>query len=108
MGYEGALKVIDSGQLTTNTVLCSNDRLAIGFLTACYERGLRVGHAADCALRVAGIDDHPFSRFTCPPLTTVAQDYEAVSNRSTRILFDLIEGGVPARHVPKPCLKGGW
>ncbi|WFE76148.1 LacI family DNA-binding transcriptional regulator [Roseinatronobacter sp. S2] len=93
VGYEGALKVIDSGQLTTNTVLCSNDRLAIGFLTACYERGLRVGHAADCALRVAGIDDHPFSRFTCPPLTTVAQDYEAVSNRSTRILFDLIERG---------------
>ncbi|MGP9790501.1 LacI family DNA-binding transcriptional regulator [Roseinatronobacter sp. NSM] len=93
VGYEGALKVIDTGKLTTNTVLCSNDRLAIGFLTACYERGLRVGHGADCALRVAGIDDHPFSRFTCPPLTTVAQDYEAVSNRSTRILFDLIEGG---------------
>ncbi|MGY6703532.1 LacI family DNA-binding transcriptional regulator [Roseinatronobacter sp.] len=93
VGYEGALHVIDNRQLSTNTVLCSNDRLAIGFLTGCYERGLRIGHGPDCALRVAGIDDHPFSRFTCPPLTTVAQDYEAVSNRSTRILFELIEGG---------------
>lgn len=93
IGYEGALRVLAEGRLRSDTVLCSNDRLAIGFLAAAYERGLRVGHGEDCRLRVAGHDDHPFSRFTCPPLTTMAQDYEAISNRSVEILFGVIEGG---------------
>ncbi len=44
------------------------------------------------ALRVAGHDDHPFSRFTCPSLTTVAQDYEEISRRSVELLFAAIEG----------------
>ncbi|WP_299967405.1 LacI family DNA-binding transcriptional regulator [uncultured Roseobacter sp.] len=93
IGYRGGLEVIDSGQLATNTVLCSNDRLAVGFLAAAYERRLRVGHGPDCALRVAGHDDHPFSRFTCPPLTTVAQDYDSIADQSAEILFRQIEDG---------------
>ncbi|WP_019955845.1 LacI family DNA-binding transcriptional regulator [Yoonia vestfoldensis] len=96
IAYEGALQILDAGQHESNTVLCSNDRLAIGFLSACYARGLRVGFDAGSAMRVAGIDDHPFSRFTCPPLTTVAQDYEAVSKRATQTLFRMIEGETPA------------
>lgn len=92
IAYEGALQLLDTNQCATNTVLCSNDRLAIGFLSACYARGLRVGFDEGCAMRVAGIDDHPFSRFTCPPLTTVAQDYEAVSKRATQTLFQMIDG----------------
>ncbi|MFN3822512.1 MAG: LacI family DNA-binding transcriptional regulator [Pseudorhodobacter sp.] len=106
VGYEGALQMLDANRLTSNTVLCSNDRLAIGFLSACYERGLRVGFAEGCALRVAGIDDHPFSRFTCPPLTTVAQDYEAVSNRSTETLFHLIESDEPPKTRVETLFEG--
>lgn len=93
VGYQGALTVITQSKLKTNTILCSNDRLAIGFLRACYEQGISVGHAAGCDLRVAGIDDHPFSRYTCPPLTTVAQDYDSISLKSTQLLFSLIEQG---------------
>ena len=75
----------------TNTVLCSNDRLAIGMLSAAYGLGIRVGHGAGCDMRIAGHDDHPFSRFTCPPLTTIAQDYEAIANRAVRELFGMLE-----------------
>ena len=57
IGRQGALRVIEEKSLPTNTVLCSNDRLAIGFLAACYERGLRVGRGDGCALRVASHDD---------------------------------------------------
>lgn len=91
IGYEGGLKALKEGRLRSNTVLCSNDRLAIGFLAACYEKGLRVGRGEDCALRVAAHDDHPFSRFTSPSLTTVAHDYESVSDRSVETLFELVE-----------------
>lgn len=93
IGRQGAHHVLETGQLPTNTVICSNDRLAIGFLAACYERGLRVGRNDDCALRVASHDDHPFSRFTCPALTTAAHDYDSVSKGSVDTLFELIENG---------------
>jgi DNA-binding LacI/PurR family transcriptional regulator len=97
IGYEGGLKVIDEGVPNTNTILCSNDRLAIGFLAAAYERGIQVGHDKHCSMRVAGHDDHPFSRFTCPSLTTIAQDYESMADKSVEALFGLIESGKRAK-----------
>ena len=93
IGRRGALKALEDQALPTNAVLCSNDRLAIGFLAACYERGIRVGRDAGATLRVASNDDHPFSKFTCPSLTTAAHDYEAVTNRSVEALVELIESG---------------
>ncbi len=93
IGFRGSQQVIEEKLLNTNTVLCTNDRLAIGFLSGCFKKGLQVGISEGSDIRVAGLDDHPFSRFTCPPLTTVAHDYEAISERSARTLLALIEGG---------------
>lgn len=84
-------RFLRSGAFKANTVLCSNDRLAIGMLSAAYGLGLRVGHGAGCDIRIAGHDDHPFSRFTCPALTTIAQDYEAIANRAVSELFGMLE-----------------
>lgn len=91
-GYRGGVEALEANRFATNTVLCSNDRLAIGFLAACFEKRLRVGRDADCTIRVAGQDDHPFSRFTCPSLTTVAQDYDAISKQAVDTLFMAIDG----------------
>ncbi len=93
IGRQGALKALDETAFGAGTVLCSNDRLAIGLLSACFERGVRVGRGTDCDLRVASHDDHPFSRFTCPALTTSAHDYSAVSDEVVATLFKLIDGG---------------
>jgi DNA-binding LacI/PurR family transcriptional regulator len=93
IGRRGALKVLQDKTLPTDAILCSNDRLAIGLLSACCELRIRVGRGPDCALRVASNDDHPFARFTCPSLTTAAHDYDSVSNRSVETLFELIESG---------------
>ena len=106
VGYEGGLRVIREGLSASNTILCSNDRLAIGFLAAAYESGIRVGHAKDCTLRIAGHDDHPFSRFTCPSLTTVAQDYESISDQSVETLFALIETGERAPSRKETLFEG--
>lgn len=75
----------------TNTILCSNDRLAIGMLSAAYGLGIRVGHGPGGTMRIAGHDDHPFSRFTCPPLTTIAQDYTSIADRAVSTLFRVME-----------------
>ena len=69
IGRAGAVKLIADRAMPTDDVICSNDRLAIGVLSACYDNGLRVGREAGTALRIASHDDHPFARFTCPALT---------------------------------------
>ena len=91
IGYREGRRAISKNLFSTNTVFCSNDRLAIGFLSAAYELGLRIGRGDDCALRVAGHDNHPFSRYTCPTLTTVSHDYSAIAQRSVETVLKLIE-----------------
>ncbi|MBO9474751.1 MULTISPECIES: LacI family DNA-binding transcriptional regulator [unclassified Shimia] len=94
IGRLGGHEAIKNNWFSTNTILCSNDRLAIGLLTACYEQGLRVGRTSDCAIRVAGQDGHPHSRYTCPPLTTISHNYDAVSQTAAESLFAAIDGHV--------------
>lgn len=96
IGFREGMRVVRDRNLPTNTILCSNDRLAIGLLSAAYESGLRVGIGEGCELRVAGHDDHPFSRYTCPTLTTVSQDYEAIAKKSASVLLEMIEADEPS------------
>ncbi len=94
IGRTGGHEALKSKQFGTNTILCSNDRLAIGLLTACYEQGVVVGRHPEAAIRIAGQDGHPHSRYTCPPLTTISHDYDAVSKHAAEALFAAIEGHV--------------
>ena len=99
-GLREGLGLLRRRGLPSDTVLCSNDRLAIGLLAAAYRHGTRVGIGEGCAIRVAGIDDHPFSRFTCPSLTTVAQDYDRMAGWGLDALLTAIEAGWQA--------EGAW
>ncbi|MEL6508402.1 MAG: LacI family DNA-binding transcriptional regulator [Pseudomonadota bacterium] len=94
IGRVGGHEALSRGQFSTNTILCSNDRLAIGLLTACYEQGITVGRGPECKLRIAGQDGHPHSRYTCPPLTTISHDYDVVSMHAAEALFAAIDGHV--------------
>ncbi len=94
IGRLGGHSAFEKGLFSTDTILCSNDRLAIGLLTACFERGIHVGRDETSAIRVAGQDGHPHSRYTCPPLTTISHDYDAVSQTAAEALFAAIEGEV--------------
>lgn len=100
IGYEDGLRLLTSHSFPSSTVLCANDRIAIGLLSAAYERGLRIGRGPGSAMRIAGHDDHPLSRFTCPPLTTVAQDHAAIAEKSVNILFSMIEESEPQTRAP--------
>ena len=100
LGHSEGMRLIASRGFPSSTVLCANDRIAIGLLAAAYESGLRVGRGPGCAMRIAGHDDHPLSRFTCPPLTTVAQDSAAIAERSLSLLFALIDAGVEGTMTP--------
>lgn len=86
--FEEAGRLFDKPSLlATRTILCANDRLAFGVIAAAWQRGLKVGHGADCDLRVAGHDDHPLSQYACPPITTVAQNYNEIGRLAIELLL---------------------
>lgn len=97
IGYYGAQQLFARGDLPTSSVLCSNDRLAMGFMSAAYERGIRIGRTPSDVLRLASNDDHPFAQFTCPSLTTSGHNYSAVAKTATELLFQRIEQGSPLK-----------
>lgn len=87
-GFEAVEAALGGRGLPSTTLLCANDRLAFGALSAAHKRGLRVGRGEDCDLRIAGHDDHPLSRYACPSLTTIAQDFSALSTAAFEILLE--------------------
>lgn len=82
-----------NGRFRTGTLLCANDRLAIGALRAANRHRLfnRSG-----GLRIAGHDDHPLSRFMTPSLTTVKQQIDRIGEEAVSILAGLISDGRPS------------
>jgi LacI family repressor for deo operon, udp, cdd, tsx, nupC, and nupG len=90
-----ALRILDGTGFPTSTLLCANDRIAVGVMAAAFQRGVKVGRDADCRLRVAGHDDQPYSRFSCPPLTTVAQDFGRLGSLGIDMLLAQVESDEP-------------
>jgi DNA-binding LacI/PurR family transcriptional regulator len=88
-GHEVAIPFLSKGRSST-TVLCANDRIALGVQLAAWEAGITVGRRPGATLRVAGHDDHPFARYGCPPLTTVSQDVTSIAQRAMQQLMERI------------------
>ena len=97
IGHEWMERTLDVGGLPGRTILCANDRLAFGVMAAAFSRGLKIGRKPDSDLRVAAHDDHPLSRYTCPALTTMAQDFAAMAGRSVEILLALLDEANPPK-----------
>lgn len=70
------------------TILCGNDRVAFGLISAAVKLGLTVGKGAENDLRVAGHDNQHFSKYTTPSLTTVSQDTTQIGNLAARALLE--------------------
>ena len=93
IGLRGAHDLLSGPDLPEKSILCSNDRLALGFLAAAFQLNLTVGRLPSHHLRVASNDDHPYSKYACPSLTTVAHDYHAVATLTLQTLIDRINNG---------------
>ncbi len=78
------------GHFTDRSILCVNDRVAIGALQAAARHGLDPGRARRGGLRIAGHDDYPLGPHMIPALTTVAQDVEAIGRAAVGRLVEKI------------------
>ncbi len=89
-GYRIAQDIITAGDLP-EAVFCANDQMAIGFLNALREGGLRVPQ--DVAL--VGFDDIPVARYLQPPLTTVHVSRTDWGARAAAGLIEYLDRGTP-------------
>lgn len=104
LGFSETERILEGPGFPTRTILCANDRIAMGVLAAAFQHGLKVGRSPDADLRIAGHDDQPLSRYTCPALTTVAQDFEQLGARALDLLLERVaEGG--SEPAPQVLLK---
>ena len=88
-GYEVMDTHFSHGRYDDATILCANDRVAIGAIRAANKYGLfgkRTGERS--ALRIAGHDDHPLSQYIFPSLTTVAQDIDGIAKGAVDLLIE--------------------
>lgn len=85
-GYWTAQAIIRSGDLP-EAVFCANDQMAIGFLRAMREHGLK----APDDIAVVGFDDIQLARYVQPSLSTVGASRIEWGATATRQLMDFLE-----------------
>jgi len=82
------------GEFVNSTILCANDRLAIGLLRAANRHHLlpqRNGESTQ--FRVAGHDDHSLAAYVYPALTTVSRNTSGIGEAAVEQILDQIENG---------------
>jgi DNA-binding LacI/PurR family transcriptional regulator len=89
--FDETRRILATGGFPSRTVVCGNDRVAFGLLSAVNQHGLRVGMTPDCDLRVAGHDDQPLSEYIWPPLTTVSQNTAEMGRLAITLLLSKLD-----------------
>lgn len=92
-GYYAGLELAERPDVTA--VFVANDQMATGLMRAFNEKGRQI--PAD--LSIVGFDDNPDSEFLMVPLTTVRQDYAAITDRAVAELVRAIAGKEFSRGV---------
>lgn len=90
-GMRAARSIIDSG-VPFDGLVCLNDGLAIGAISALRESGLRVPDD----VQVIGFDDIDEAAFLTPPLTTMDSRIDWIARTALERLVTRIENGPPA------------
>jgi len=88
-GAAAARKLLRSGR-PFDTVVCMNDRMAVGALAVFREAGLQIPED----LRVTGFDDISAARWESPPLSTVSQPLANLGRQAVDLLDSQLLGSV--------------
>jgi DNA-binding LacI/PurR family transcriptional regulator len=89
-GYESGRTLVREAGVTA--VFVANDQMALGFLRAVTQAGLRVPED----ISVVGFDDIPESLYFSPPLTTIRQDFNELGRRAMSLVVRALDGETAA------------
>ena len=98
-GYKAAVELLKRNSGIT-AMLCANDLLAIGAVSALFEKGIKVPEQ----MSVIGFDDTELSRHSVPPLTTMKIYTEDIARGAVnRILEHVENGAIPPVRIEYPA-----
>ncbi|KRM84235.1 LacI family transcriptional regulator [Limosilactobacillus coleohominis DSM 14060] len=86
-GNEIMRKILSSGENPT-CVICENDDMATGAISACAELSYKVSED----ISIIGFDDMPYSQYLTPPLTTVRKPTDEIIESGVNRLIKLMKG----------------
>jgi DNA-binding LacI/PurR family transcriptional regulator len=92
-GYLAGVELLHARDFTA--VFCGNDQMALGFMHACRDAGVRVPEDVS----VVGFDDTPESAHFAPALTTVRQDFAEMGRRAVELLLAELSGEEELDHA---------
>jgi DNA-binding LacI/PurR family transcriptional regulator len=84
-GYKAVRKIV-AGHRRPSAIVCYNDTVAIGGLSACFEADWRVPRD----ISIVGIDNMEICPFLLPPLTTVDYPLHEIGQSASELLFERI------------------
>lgn len=97
-GHALTLRLLSSAEPPT-AVVCGNDRMAVGAITAALEKGLRVPED----LSVVGYDDQEdLADQITPALTTVTIPHYEMGRTAVEHLLEALDSGLPPRGATIP------
>lgn len=96
-GYNAAAQIIRSGDLP-EAVFCANDQMAIGFIRAMRENGLR----APEDIAIVGFDDIQIAKYMQPSLSTIGASRFAWGLSAANQLIGYLDRQTPFRIVRIP------
>ena len=101
--YQAMNELLDKNKILT-AVFAMSDVMAVGAIRALKDRSLCVPED----ISVIGFDGVALAEYYNPKLATIKQQYKQLANRSVKILFNLLELGMPAVHevIPFELAKG--
>jgi DNA-binding LacI/PurR family transcriptional regulator len=85
-------------QFKPDTIICANDKLAIGVMQGLQERGFSI----PAEIKVAGADNIEMGRYVSVPLTTFDNSPSECGRLCTQILLDHLIDKAPLRSVVIP------
>jgi LacI family transcriptional regulator len=100
-GYAAALQIVDAAAGHADlpeAVFCANDQMALGFLRAMKERGLR----APDDIALVGFDDIVLAHYVQPGLSTIGASRFEWGARAASVLFRFLENGAPPELARMP------
>ncbi|MBP9023243.1 MAG: substrate-binding domain-containing protein [Spirochaetes bacterium] len=93
---EGVRVLLDERKINFDSLICFNDRMAIGAMGELKRRGYRIPED----IRLSGFDNTYESEFMTPPLTTVSYPIEKVGIAAV----DGIEAILAGKKIDKPAI----
>jgi len=98
-GNEALLHLFDKG-LPFTAVVCANDEMAAGAMSAAHDRGLKLPEE----LSIVGFDDAPISRYVYPKLSTVHYPIRDMSRMAARWVLRNVyrQGEIASQRIFEP------